>query len=445
MNRHGLFATIILLSILPAPPARAQERDAPKVEVGVQFTSLSLDPPGFGGENVPAAGARFTYNFNDYFAVEAEANLSLDKPSRTFTQGGHFEQLQAGVKAGKRWRRFGLFGKARPGFVSFEDTARPAFTRLPLADGTLFDFPSLRSERKTHFSADVGGVLEFYPSRRVVVRFDAGDTLIRYGEHDVFGPPIVVESPGGPVQTLSVVKAPSRVIHNFQFSAGVGFRFRGGRETAPAGDTTGGGLRRFEVGAQFTSLFFNVPESRFGEFNFPPFRDDFDPGTRPEEGFGARVGFNLNDHVALEAEGNFFAREDFSNNSTGGSAKQLQAGLKAGRRWARFGLFGKARPGFVNFNRVLRLTGTEVVTAEGQQFVVGRFDTASRTYFSMDVGGVLEYYPARRFFTRFDLGDTIIRYGERQDQGFDISRPVRDIPPENQHNFQFSAGVGFRF
>jgi hypothetical protein len=160
---------------------------------------------------------------------------------------------------------------------------------------------------------------------------------------------------------------------------------------------------------------------------------------------GARVGFNLNDHVALEAEGNFFLRDDFSNNSTGGSAKQLQAGVKAGRRWARFGLFGKARPGFVNFNRVLRLVGTDTVSVGGQQFVVGRFETDSRTYFSMDVGGVLEYYPARRFFTRFDFGDTIIRYGERQDQGFDISTPVRNIRPENQHNFQFSAGLGFRF
>ena len=186
----------------------------------MQYSSLSLTPPGFGSENVPAVGARFTYNFNDYFAVEAEANVSIDKPSRTFTQGGHYEQLQAGVKVGRRWRRFGLFAEARPGFVSFEDTARPGFAPVLGPGGTTF-LPLVSPERKTHFSADVGGVLEFYPSRRVVVRFDTGDTLIRYGEHDVFGP-VINPPPGGPVERI--VEAPETQ-HNFQFSAGIGLRF----------------------------------------------------------------------------------------------------------------------------------------------------------------------------------------------------------------------------
>lgn len=443
MKIYGLRPALVFLAVaLAAAAARAQERDAPEVEVGVQYSSLSINlPDSSASENIPAVGARFTYNFNDYFAVEAEANVSVDKPTRTFTQGGHFEQLQAGVKVGRRWERFGLFAKARPGFISFEDTARPEFTRLPLADGTPFDFPSFGSGRKTHFTTDVGGVLEFYPSRRVVVRFDAGDTIIRYGEHDVFGPPIF--TPGG-VQTLSVVKARSEVTHNFQFNAGVGFRFGGGgAEIEPAGDTTAGGLRRFEVGAQFTSLLFNVPESRFpgNLFGFP-----FDPGTQPEEGGGARVGFNLNDHVAFEAEGNFFVREDvFRNNSTGGWPLQFQAGVKAGQRWRRFGLFGKARPGLVSFSRVRQLERTETATVDGQTFTFGVFGDRRRTYFSMDVGGVLEYYPTSRFFTRFDFGDTIIRYGERQQSGFVISQPVFNIPAETQHNFQFSAGLGFRF
>ena len=289
----------------------------------------------------------------------------------------------------------------------------------------------------------MGGVVEFYPSRRVVVRFDAGDTLVRYGEHDEFGPAITL--PGGGVRQ-TVIRAPAEVAHNFQFEAGVGFRFGGGAEVEPeAGGAGAAGLRRFEVGAHFTTLFFNTPESRFNELNFPPFRDNFGAGTRPEEGFGARVGFNLNEHFAVEAEGNFFPREEFANNSSGGSAKQFQAGVKAGRRWERFGLFAKARPGFVNFSRTLRLTGTEVIPFGGQQFVVGRFDIESRTYFSMDVGGVVEYYPLRRFFTRFDFGDTLVRYGERRDAGSDPARPVRDIRPETEHNFQFSAGVGVRF
>lgn len=436
----GLTSAFIILSAAAA--ARAQgEQSAPKVEVGVQFTSLSLNQPNSpGSESLPGVGARVTYNFTDYFAVEAEGNVSYVKGQRSFVTGGHMEQLQAGVKVGKRWERFGLFAKARPGFVSFEEAGRPEPTTFTNAGGATVTTLFFGSERKTHFSTDVGGVLEFYPSRRVVVRFDAGDTIIRHGEHDEFGPFIVL--PGGDIQQFTM-RVGTEVEHNFQFSAGVAFRFGGGDETEPAADTTSGGLglKRFEVGAQFTSLLLNLPESAF----VSPFFI-FDPGHRAEEGGGPRVGFNLNNSVALEAEANFFVRESFfPNNSTGGFPMQFQAGVKAGKRWSRFGLFGKARPGFISFSRVQRLAGIDTVVFSGGSFEVPRFELARRNYFSMDVGGVLEYYPKKRFFTRFDFGDTIIRYGQRQDFAFNLGEVFRTIQPETQHNFQFSAGLGFRF
>ena len=66
--------------------------------------------------------------------------------------------------------------------------------------------------RATHFSLDVGGVLEFYASPRVFARFDAGDTMIRYG------PTIIGFIP-------ETVQGESVVTHQLQLSAGVGFRF----------------------------------------------------------------------------------------------------------------------------------------------------------------------------------------------------------------------------
>jgi len=42
-------------------------------------------------------------------------------------------------------------------------------------------------------------------------------------------------------------------------------------------------------------------------------------------------------------------------------------------------------------------------------------------YFSMDVGGVVEFYPSRRIVTRPDIGDTIIRYGISRDPEFRYS------------------------
>ena len=70
-------------------------------------------------------------------------------------------------------------------------------------------------ERKNYFSLDVGGVLEFYPTRRIVARFDGGDTMIFYRSFEF---PVFFF----PVQTFT---APSETLHNFQFNAGVGFRF----------------------------------------------------------------------------------------------------------------------------------------------------------------------------------------------------------------------------
>lgn len=38
---------------------------------------------------------------------------------------------------------------------------------------------------KTRFAVDLGGVVEWYPSKNTIVRFDAGDTIIRFGRRNV--------------------------------------------------------------------------------------------------------------------------------------------------------------------------------------------------------------------------------------------------------------------
>lgn len=83
------------------------------------------------------------------------------------------------------------------------------------------NFPfNLKIERETFFTTDFGGVLELYPSSRMVVRFDAGDTAIRhparFGAFDLTGPVVLV--------------GPAKFSHNFQLTAGVAFRLRTYRE-----------------------------------------------------------------------------------------------------------------------------------------------------------------------------------------------------------------------
>lgn len=190
--------------------------------------------------------------------------------------------------------------------------------------------------------------------------------------------------------------------------------------------------KKFEVGAHFSSL-------------------SIDNGfeTRTEPGFGGRFTYNLTDNLALEAEGNFFPRRNrFRAFINGGQSVEGLFGVKIGKRYKRFGLFGKARPGFIRFSQ----GRTEFDITEP---TTDPFSITSRirplTHFAADIGGVVELYHSRRIFTRFDLGDTIIRYGQTTittltgEFGGTFTPLPLTFPGETSHNFQFSAGVGFRF
>ncbi|HVF49714.1 MAG TPA: outer membrane beta-barrel protein [Pyrinomonadaceae bacterium] len=195
--------------------ALAQKEDAPKVEVGAFFTSLSYNAADFGrAETRPGIGGRVTYNLTDNVALEAETSLIAGR-TNFFGPNSDTWQGQFGVKAGKRFEKFGIFGKARPGFVSFGRVPQVTGFQTQTTPEGQFIFPILNFERKTYFSTDIGGVLEFYPTRRIVTRFDIGDTIILYRDRTgvAFGPP------------STTFRLPNVTTHNLQFSAGVGFRF----------------------------------------------------------------------------------------------------------------------------------------------------------------------------------------------------------------------------
>lgn len=205
-----LTAAFIFLFALGAR-ARAQE-EAPRFEVGAQFSSIAVDDNPSNNSICNACdefvykgvGGRFTYNVNDSLAVETEVNFFLDENRAYISRrvGGKPVQALFGVKAGRRFERVGVFGKVRPGVISFNRTIFNG------RDGSLSLVPDLG--RRTHFNLDVGGVFEVYPSRRVVLRLDAGDTIVHYGEENFPGAQIPFEG---------------ETRHNFQFDAGVGFRF----------------------------------------------------------------------------------------------------------------------------------------------------------------------------------------------------------------------------
>jgi Outer membrane protein beta-barrel domain len=200
--------------------ANAQSDEVPKFELGAQFTSITK-PDHNNGATEPGFGGWFTFNLNRSVAFEAVGNFFPKQCS--FCGGGpvfgdnsgNITQGLFGVKAGKRFQRWGVFGKARPGVVSFSR----GDSRFELAGTNGF---SVIQSRRTNFALDLGGVLEFYPSKRIVTRFEAGDTMIHYGQRQSnflsFDP-----TTGAPVLIPFTTKSETR--HNVQFSAGVGWRF----------------------------------------------------------------------------------------------------------------------------------------------------------------------------------------------------------------------------
>src|SRR6185503_16669889 len=159
---------VLLLTVVAFTSVAVAQSTKEKIEIGVQTTSLTLVQPDFSAfdDTQPGIGGRFTFNFNRSIAAEAEVNF-LPKKQFILTADGSAIQAQFGVKIGKRFEKFGVFGKVRPGFLHVNRVA--SFTpgvQLP-GLGAFFIF-----EPQTYFTIDAGGVLELYPSKRLVVRFD---------------------------------------------------------------------------------------------------------------------------------------------------------------------------------------------------------------------------------------------------------------------------------
>ena len=215
MHKTVSLLTFICL-LLVTVEAFSQSQDLPKFEIGAEFTTLNRE--GFIERRTDVGlGARLTYNVNKNFSVEGAGYFF---PQRCFTcaHNGRVTEGLAGIKFGKRFERWGIFAKARPGVVSFSEGQ---FNITPTGTGGVFPF-TFEVKRLTNFAMDLGGVIEFYPSKRIVTRIDAGNTLIHFTRRTNnefrFDPTI------GDVVLVPITR-PAKTTHNFQFMTSVGFRF----------------------------------------------------------------------------------------------------------------------------------------------------------------------------------------------------------------------------
>ena len=211
---------VVLLFVFSCGVEAQDLNQASRVEVGAQFSTLPLGARHTAhfrivdfvalpfSQSESGIGGRVTWNLAQSVALENEANFF----PRGQSAGGHALQLQSGVKAGHRFKRIGVFAKARPGFVSFSKFATEDGIDTIGNPPLQFNVPHIESRRRYFFSMDVGAVFELYLSRKLLVRVDGGDTIIRYGKGLFFD------------LDENTPQLPSQTNHVFQFSAGVGFR-----------------------------------------------------------------------------------------------------------------------------------------------------------------------------------------------------------------------------
>ena len=145
-----------------------------------------------------------------------------------------------------------------------------------------------------------------------------------------------------------------------------------------------------------------------------------------DSGLGFRFTYNLNDYLGVEAEETYFPN---LREGSEGNERQGLFGVRAGKRTARYGLFAKVRPGFTRFYSLDRTS-------------LNLFEQ-DRTRFTVDVGGVFEYYLHRHLAIRVDAGDTMIHFktGDFFQQDFDRVFVQKKL----SHNLQVNVGVALRF
>ena len=215
--RKTLFLATVMCILVIQSTGLSQTEEPPRYEIAAEFSALGRSQ--YGSKRLePAAGVRFTFNINKNFAIEGATHGSFSGECPSCQDRGRVFDLVGGVKAGKRYKTWGLFAKVRPGVVNY---GQGEFNVVP--DGTAGSFP-FRVETKgtDNFATDLGGVVEFYPSRKIVTRFDFGDMIIHSTRRTGTG---VSFDPVTQIYTIVPFTTPARTTHNFQFIASVGFRW----------------------------------------------------------------------------------------------------------------------------------------------------------------------------------------------------------------------------
>ena len=179
---------VLLLSLSSVQAARAQPGPE-RLEMAVNLSLLHVSD--FGSTNA-GIGGRMTFNLTKHVALEGDVEYTPNDRIRgpeERIEGLKFQMYDDrsrttglfGVKVGTYTPRFGVFGKARPGFTHLTAKGGGCLGDgcLPMYARTTFLAIPPKYVYSTEFAFDVGGGFEVYPTGRTVARVEVGDTIIR--------------------------------------------------------------------------------------------------------------------------------------------------------------------------------------------------------------------------------------------------------------------------
>lgn len=222
-SKFSLSAIGAAFLLLGPYAARAQNNGSvkdEKFELAAEFTTMTFEP----GKTILGFGSRLTYNINSHVALEGATYFFPHDCQFCGRHSGQTVEGLFGVKIGKRFNKWGIFGKVRPGVLSSSEGQTNLFVGIPTTSPPSFLLPTIFfvSRRLNSFAADVGGVVEYYPKKRIVTRLDFGETIIHYSRNTT-NFPFFDPNTSGFILRPSTVPAQNRGA--LQFTASVGFRF----------------------------------------------------------------------------------------------------------------------------------------------------------------------------------------------------------------------------
>ena len=158
--------------LLPLPSLASAQPSEQRLEAGAFLTYARLEEIGSTdhgrGTSTGGLGGRIGWRVLPHLDIDGEVAVHPEAGV-----SGYRVQGFLGARTGVRFDRVGIFAKIRPGFLYFSKD--PFGVAKP--ESTVFD---VRWAQSLEPALDVGGVVEYYTTAGVIVRFDLGDTIVDY-------------------------------------------------------------------------------------------------------------------------------------------------------------------------------------------------------------------------------------------------------------------------